>query len=328
MKKKILLLLCVLMLPFNIKAYSNKVIPGGKTIGIEVSSKGIMIVGFYKINGKYNKGNPELKIGDYITKINGENVNTVDEMIKLIKDNKENKIVKITFSRNKSEKETILDLIDVDGISKTGLYVKDKISGIGTLSYIDPESNVYGALGHEIIESNSKEMIFIDEGYIFKNIITSIERSSDGNPGSKDAKFYKDKVYGDIKKNTKYGIYGNVKHEILNDETMEVKKLSEVNLGKAYIRTVIRGEEVKEYEIKITDINKNSKLKSISFEITDQDLIKETGGIVQGMSGSPIIQDGYLVGAVTHVLMDDVTKGYGISIITMLDEGDKLINEN
>jgi stage IV sporulation protein B len=110
----------------------------------------------------------------------------------------------------------------------------------------------------------------------------------------------------------------------LND-ALEIKKLSDVNLGKAYIRTVTDGEEIKDYEIEITSINKNSKLKSISFKITDEELLKKAGGIVQGMSGSPIIQDNYLIGAVTHVLVDNVTNGYGVSIITMLDEGDKLI---
>jgi len=235
--------------------------------------------------------------------------------------------VNITYLRNKKEYETRVKLIKIDGVNKTGLYVKDSITGIGTLSYIDPENNVYGALGHEIIETNSKAMINIKDGSIFKNVVTSIDRSENGNPGSKNAKFYNNKLYGNIIKNTKYGIYGISNNEIKKGEAIQTKKLSEVNLGKAYIRTVINNEEIKDYEINILDINKNSKLKSITFEITDENLLNKTGGIVQGMSGSPIIQDGYLIGAVTHVLVDDVKKGYGISIITMLDEGDRLLDK-
>ena len=214
----------------------------------------------------------------------------------------------------------------VEGTYKTGLYVKDNITGIGTLSYIDPSSNVYGALGHEIQESSSKSHVDIKDGSIFRNYITGIERSIDGEPGSKTAKFYNNNVYGNIQKNTKYGIYGNYNKNYNKDNAIGIKKLSEIQLGKAYIRTVTKGEEIKDYEVEIISINKNSKLKSISFKITDEELLNKAGGIVQGMSGSPIIQDGYLIGAVTHVLIDDVKKGYGVSIITMLDEGDKLVN--
>ena len=324
MKKK-LLILFLLLFPINVYAYSDKIIPGGNTIGINVSSKGVMIVGFYKINGKYNNGEPDLKPGDYIISINDEIINTVDDLIKTIDKYRFDEMVNIKFMRNNVEKKTKLKLIEVDGIYKTGLYVKDNITGIGTLSYIDPETKVYGALGHEIQESNSKSHVEVKEGTIFRNYITGIERSIDGNPGSKNAKFYNSTIYGDIIKNTKYGIYGRYTKKYDLSDAVEIKKLSDVNLGKAYIRTVTKGEEIKDYEIEIASINKNSKLKSISFKITDSELIDKAGGIVQGMSGSPIMQDGYLIGAVTHVLVDDVKSGYGVSIITMLNEGDKLV---
>lgn len=324
MKKK-LLILFLLLFPINIYAYSDKIIPGGNTIGINVSSKGVMIVGFYKINGKYNNGEPDLKPGDYIISINDEIINTVDDLIKTIDKYRFDEMVNIKFTRNNVEKKTKLKLIEVDGIYKTGLYVKDNITGIGTLSYIDPETKVYGALGHEIQESNTKSHVEVKEGTIFRNYITGIERSINGNPGSKNAKFYNSTIYGDIIKNTKYGIYGRYNKKYDLSDAVEIKKLSDVNLGKAYIRTVTKGEEIKDYEIEITSINKNSKLKSISFKITDSELIDKAGGIVQGMSGSPIMQDGYLIGAVTHVLVDDVKSGYGVSIITMLNEGDKLV---
>ena len=326
MKRKLFILFTILLLPINCLAYSNKIIPGGNTIGISVSTPGVMVVGFYKVDGKYNKGNPELKVGDYITRINNKEINSVDELVKEVESINDKNSIEVTYLRNKKEKKTNLELVLIDGVYKTGLYVKDNITGIGTLSYIDPETKVYGALGHEIIESSSKEMIDIKNGNIFKNYITSIKRSVDGDPGSKNAKFYNNTIYGDIKKNTKYGIYGEYNYKYNQDDGIEIKKLSDVKLGKAYIRTVTKGEEIKDYEIEITSINKNSKLKSIAFKITDQELLNKTGGIVQGMSGSPIIQDGYLIGAVTHVIVDSVANGYGVSIITMLDEGDKLLN--
>lgn len=326
MKNKIYLFLILLIIPFNTFAYSNKIIPGGNTIGINVESKGIMVVGFYKVDGKYNKGNPELKMGDYIIKINDEEVNKVNDLISVIDKYSKDGLVKVSFTRNKVEKETVINLVEIDGVYKTGLYVKDNITGIGTLSYIDPETNIYGALGHEIQESNSKSHVEIKTGNIFRNYITSIERSTDGTPGSKVAKFYNSNIYGDIVKNTKYGIYGTYNKKYNINDAVEIKKLSEIKLGKAYIKTVTSGENIEEYEIEITNINKDSKLKSIAFKITDPKLLDKTGGVVQGMSGSPIMQDGYLIGAVTHVLIDDVKSGFGVSIITMLNEGDKLVN--
>lgn len=326
MKKKLFILLMILISPLNALAYSSKIIPGGNTIGINVTSNGVMIVGFYKIDGKYNKGKPELKEGDYIVSINDEQISTVNDLVTVIDKYRLNNSVSIKFLRNKTLKETELSLVEIDGLYKTGLYVKDSITGIGTLSYIDPETKVYGALGHEIQESSSKTHVEIKDGTIFRNYITSIDRSTDGSPGSKNAKFYNNTIYGDIIKNTKYGIYGNYNKKYNIDDAVEIKKLSEINLGKAYIRTVTNGEDIKDYEIEITKINKDSKLKSISFKITDEELINKAGGIVQGMSGSPIMQDGYLIGAVTHVLVDDVKSGYGVSIITMLDEGDKLVD--
>ena len=326
MKNKLLTLFILLLLfPINVLAYSNKIIPGGNTIGINVTSNGVMVVGFYKVDGKYNKGNPSIKEGDYIIKINDENVNSVNDLLNLVNKYCYDETINITFTRNKKEYKTKINLFLVEDSYKTGLYVKDSITGIGTLSYIDPESNIYGALGHEIEESSTKTHVDINSGKIFRNYILGIERSTNGTPGSKNAKFYNNTIYGDIIKNTKYGIYGNYQNKYNFSDAVEVKKLSEVKLGKAYIRTVTKGEEIKEYEIEITNINKDSKLKSISFTITDEELLNKTGGVVQGMSGSPIMQDGYLIGAVTHVLIDDVKSGYGVSIITMLNEGDKLV---
>ena len=313
----------LILLPFNVLAYSNFIVPGGETLGIEVNSKGIMVIGFYQINGKYNKGTPNIKPGDYITKINGTAVNNIKELTAITEKNVNNKEVEITYLRNNNEKTSTLSLIEDDGLYKTGLYVKDNITGIGTLTYIDPNSLIYGALGHEIVEGNTNSIVEIKSGSIFRNSITSIDKSTNGIAGSKNAKFYYNTKYGTINKNTKYGIYGNYTNNLPNKKLMEVAQPNELKVGKAKIYTVLKDETISDYDIEITAINENANIKNISFVLDDAELIDKTGGIVQGMSGSPIIQNNKIVGAVTHVIVDNPLTGYGIFITTMLEEGEK-----
>lgn len=323
MKKIKMLFIILLLLPFNILAYSKYVIPGGETIGIEVNSKGIMVIGFYPINGKYNKGNPNLKTGDYIIKINDQEVNSIEELTKIVEENINQKEVQITYLHNGNIKTSKLDLIFDNGIYKTGLYVKDAITGIGTLSYIDPATKIFGALGHEITETNTGHLVEIKTGVIFKNYITSIAKSSVGTPGSKNAKFYYNTKYGDIVKNTKFGIYGNYNNFFPHKNLKEVGTKEDIKIGSAEIYTVLEGEKIDKFKINIKSINETSAIKNIVFEITDENLINKTGGIVQGMSGSPIIQNNKLIGTVTHVIIDNPLTGYGIFITTMLEEGEK-----
>lgn len=320
--KKFIIFLCLLGFPLQVLAYSNEVILGGNTIGIDIKSNGIMIIGFYKVNNEYLKS--DLKEGDVITHIGNTEVNTINELTKAIEKNMNNNSeVEITYIRNNDEEKTTLKLIKDKDMFKTGLYVKDSITGIGTLTFIDPESNVYGALGHEIIEANTSKIIEVKSGMIFKNNITSIEISQDGAPGSKNAKFYYNHDYGDITKNTKYGIYGKYKDKYQQDKLIEIAKKDEVKVGNAKIYTVLEGEKIEEFDIYINKINENSDIKNITFEITDENLLAKTGGIVQGMSGSPIVQNEKLVGAVTHVITDNVKTGYGLFIETMLEESER-----
>lgn len=317
--KKFLILLMVII-PLNVFGYSNYIIPGGQTLGIEVNSKGVMVIGFYRINNKFNKN--KLKIGDTILMVNNNSVNSIDELVNEIEKNvKDNKVI-FTIKRNDKLIDTNFELIMVDGKYKTGLYVKDSITGIGTLSYIDPETKIYGALGHEIADSTSGALVEIKTGSIFRSSITGIEKSVKGYAGTKNAKFYSNDKYGVINKNTKKGIYGKYTSDISNLNTMQVGTLDDIKLGKAYIYTVLNGESVKEYEINIDRIMPGD-VKNIHFEIIDEELINKTGGIVQGMSGSPIIQDNKIIGAVTHVIVDNPITGYGISIVKMLEEGEK-----
>lgn len=318
--KKVLLILSLLFLPLKIYAYSDYVVLGGKTLGIKVDTKGVMVIGFYKVNGKYNKGNPALANGDYITKINDIEVSDVNSLSNAIEKFIGDENVDVTFIRKGIEKKTKLDLISVDGVIKTGLFVKSSIMGIGTLSYIDPNTLIYGALGHEIVESNTNERVEIKDGTIFNSFVTGIEKSVIGTPGSKIAKFNYNYEFGNVVKNTRYGIFG-----IYNDKIDQnnLIKIGNAKIGSAKIKTVLNGEKEEEFNIEITKINDTSDIKNITFKIDDDRLLSLTGGVIQGMSGSPIIQNDEVVGALTHVIVDNPYSGYGIFIQKMLEEGER-----
>ena len=319
--KKFIVFLCLLFLsPLNVLAYSSEVILGGKTIGIDIKTNGVMVIGFYKVNGKYHKS--DLVEGDIITKVEDIKVESIEDLSKALESYINSDEITITYLRANKEKTCQISLFLEQGLYKTGLYVKDGITGIGTLTFIDPSTNTYGALGHEIIESNTSKIVEVKTGSIFKNEITSIDASTNGNPGSKNAKFYYGYTYGDVIKNTKYGIYGTYTDPYDDTNLISVATPDEVKIGTATIYTVLEKEKVEPFQIEITKINENSEIKNISFEVTDERLLKLTGGIVQGMSGSPIVQNGKLIGAVTHVITDNVTTGYGLFITTMLEESE------
>ena len=325
-KNKLLLIISILLItiiPINTLAYSNYVIASGKTIGIQVNSKGVLVVGFYEVDNAYIGKDAGFEIGDKITKVNNQDVETISSMVDAL--NKEGKTeIDFTITRENKEKTIHLSLKeDENKVLKTGLYVKDQINGIGTLTYIDPETKRFGALGHEIVENATAQKFEIKDGKIFDATVSNIKKSRDGNAGEKNATYDKTTSAGEIDNNDITGIYGNYKEEIANMETLEVGDIEDIKKGKATIRTVIENEQVEDFNINIIGIDTTSKTKNILFEITDEDLLKKTGGVVQGMSGSPIIQNNKIIGAVNYVIVNDTKKGYGIFITTMLEEGDK-----
>ena len=257
----------------------------------------------YEVNKSYPAYDAGLEVGDIITKVNNEKVNNIDELVSKINELKPTTI-EITYTRENKENKATLKITKEEDIFKTGLYVKDSITGIGTLSFIDPETKIFGALGHEIIEQTTGKMLEVKDGKIFDSSVTNIERSENGNPGSKNADFNFDEVNGKKK--------------------YKVAKFEDIKLGKAKIMTVLEGNNIKEYDINIIELNnkKEQKTKNILFEVTDQELLNKSGGIVQGMSGSTIIQGEYIIGAVTHVVVDNPKKGYGILIVNMLEEAE------
>ncbi len=310
--KPIFLLMLLLVIPCYTYAYSEYVIASGENIGIKLKTKGIIVI------GKYDDSNTQLKKGDIITSINNNNNINIDSFTKIISNNR-GKSVTIGYIRDGYESKTKLN-INEDG--KTGLYLKDTIAGIGTLTFIDPQSKVFGALGHEIIDSTSGIILESNGGNIYESKIINIKRSDNGNPGEKNASIDNNTIMGDIDTNTNKGLFGDYQEEIDETKLYKVGTKDDIKLGKAYMLTELKDNVVKKYEIEILKIDKKKNIKNIMFKVTDTRLL-EVGGIVQGMSGSPIIQDNYIVGAVTHVVVDDPLRGYGILITNMLEEAEK-----
>lgn len=317
-KYYILLILLLIAIPCNIAAYSDYIIASGENIGIRLNTSGIMIIGTYDIEGTDPASEAGLKIGDKIISVNNQKVSSIDNISSILS-RSSSSTISIGYVRNGKEKHTELTLKN----RKTGMYLKDSISGIGTLTFVDPNTKRFGALGHEIVDSASGKIVEMESGNIFSSFINSITRSSDGNPGEKNASFNSSEVIGEIEKNTNKGIFGSYQEKIEDRNLYKVANIEEIQLGDAKIKTVIDGNQVEEYSIKIRKVNETKDhTKNIIFEITDDTLLEKTGGIIQGMSGSPIVQGEYIVGAVTHVVVDDPTRGYGILITNMLEEAE------
>jgi stage IV sporulation protein B len=311
-------------MPLNVFAYSDYILAGGQNIGIELDSNGPIIVGTYNIGNSNPAKDANLKTGDKIVSINDTKVSSISDMLEVIGNITEDTSIKLGYVRGNNSDSTTLNLLkDDNGVLKTGLYVKDSINGVGTLTFIDPNSKIYGALGHEVIEKTTGQKLEIKDGKIYASTVTGITPSNDGNPGEKNARYDSSEVFGNVTENSTSGIFGTYTDTLPNGKLYKVASENDVKLGKASILTVTSGEEVKDYEINILKVNKdNDNTKNILFEVTDNELLKISGGIVQGMSGSPIIQDDKIIGAVTHVVVDDPTKGYGIFITNMLEEAE------
>ena len=320
--KKAIIIFLFLLLPLEIYAYSNNIIVGGKTIGIEIKSKGVYVVGFYKVNNELIGKQAGFQIGDQIIELNNNKIEDINNLNNLLKEN--NNIFRII--RNNEEKVIETNTIYEEDTYKTGLYVKDQIIGVGTLSYIDPETKVFASLGHDIIESQSKERFNIKEGNIYKAETNYIRKSEVNIPGEKKAVIDKEEIVGEIKSNEREGIFGIYKKEIDINDTIEVGKKEDIRKQEAIIRTSIEENKVKDYKINILSIDEQAPTKNILFEITDKELLSKTGGVIQGMSGSPIIQNNKIIGVVNYVIIEDPTKGCAIFITNMLEKGDQIIS--
>ncbi|MBQ9730897.1 MAG: PDZ domain-containing protein [Bacilli bacterium] len=327
--KALLIALFIIFSPLTI-VFGKQVILGGDNIGIELDFEGILISGTYDIkynNITYNPVDSDIKKGDYIISINSNKVETSKDLIQYINKLDKTQEVSLTILRNNKQINRNLLVINNNGNWKTGLMIKDHILGIGTVTYYDSNHNTYAALGHEISDSSSGQVIKIEGGTIYSSNVTGVTKSINGKPGEKIATIDKENELGSIIKNTKYGIYGET--EVIPDDGIyiETASIDEVQLGKAEIWTVLKGNIKKKYDIEITNIKKQDKkdIKGITFKIVDKELLNNTNGVIQGMSGSPIVQNGKLIGAITHVIVSDVTTGYGIHINWMIETEESLV---
>lgn len=303
----------------------GKLVPLGKTVGINISCDGVVVVSLNKVDTAEGAVSPALDAGiaagDIITQINKEKISSLEDFRKAI-DAVSDRSMTVKIIRGQDELDlNLTPAVNKSGASELGLWLRDGMAGIGTVTFYDPKNGVYGALGHAVSDAESGSIIPLDSGTIMPASIISVIKGETGAPGELQGDFNFDKTIGTITDNCDAGIFG-----ILEDDSMaaDSKAISvggedDLKLGEATILSNIDGENVKEYSIEISRIFSGGDNRQMMITVTDQDLLNVTGGIVQGMSGSPIIQNGKIVGAVTHVLINNPLKGYGISIKTMLE---------
>lgn len=305
-------------------------IPGGNAIGVRMNTKGVLVVAVTEvIDIKGNRISPAreagLKVGDSIIEINGEKVSSAEQVVKILNNVKDEQ-VNIIVLRNKNEVKIAATPVQClqDNSYRLGIWVRDKTSGIGTMTFYHKESNKFGALGHGIADIDTGKLLNVDKGLVMNAKISDVEQGKKGTPGEIKGVFYKtDDILGEIYDNNDYGIYGILKenNEIKNREPIPIGYKEEVEIGKAYILSTLDDNKIDKYEIEILKAEPQEKAaqKSMVVKVTDERLLNKTGGIIQGMSGSPIIQNGRLIGAITHVFVNDPTKGYGLYIEWMLE---------
>ncbi len=317
---------------FTVNVIPNTVvIPSGEAIGLRLFTSGVLVVGMSEIKGEDNNNHMPykdsgIKEGDMITKVDNEVVTCTSDLTKKINSSNGNAVT-LTYERdgNKYNTNIIPTKTDEDEY-KLGLWVRDAASGVGTISFYEPKTGEFAALGHGILDVDTEELIDIARGDIVTSKIISIVKGEKGKPGELQGSIENGKIIGEVYKNTNFGIYGklnnieNLKNE--NVKEMKVMPRNEVKEGKASILCTLENNKQEEYEIEIEKVytSSNRANKNMIIKVTDERLLQKTGGIIQGMSGSPIIQDGKFVGAVTHVMVNNPEKGYGIFADTMLKQ--------
>lgn len=301
-------------------------LPVGFPVGIYLESDGIFVIGTSKLTdcqGTISEPAKDIvKTGDYIIKMNDQDIPNKEAFIRMLNENGMQD-VKLTIRREKKEMEVKLHPVNTaPGEYKLGLWVRDDTQGIGTLTYIDKKGR-FGALGHGISDSDTSLLMEADSGCLYEADIYTIIKGSSGSPGSLSGTicYGRDHRYGEISANTVQGIFGTANEKLkeqVQGEWILAGYKQDVHEGPAQIRSNVDG-ITKDYEVEILEVNTSGRNdhKGIVLQITDEELLEKTGGIVQGMSGSPIIQDGKLIGAVTHVFIQDSTKGYGIFLEEM-----------
>lgn len=327
-KLSISLVISISLIFSVINVYAEQLYIGGDSIGIKLEYNGVLITGTYNItidNKSYNPTSSGYKNGQIITHVNNHRVKNINDLMNEIETNtKLSKKITLTLLDNNISYCKVLHLQNINNQFSTGLYVCDGITGIGTITYYNPQTKRFGALGH--IMGDSKLLVNIQNtsGNIYVSKVTSIIKSKVKMPGEKIAEFTDIKI-GEITLNNQYGLYGDYDNYKVNDKSLiQTAKISEIKKGKAYFYTVINDQKIEKFEIEIIELKKQTKsdVKGITFKVTDQKILDKTNGIIQGMSGSPIIQNNKIIGCITHVDTNNPNIGYGLYIEWML-ENDK-----
>lgn len=317
----------------------RRVVVGGHSIGVLLQSKGIMVVGFAPIvdsQGQklYPAREQGVEIGDLILQVNHQDVSTETDLAQIIDAGKDNDLV-----LNVKRKDRIIDLSIKPAYCaetqrfRVGLFVRDGVVGVGTMTFWDPETKQYAALGHVIMDADTKQGIDVLKGRIVSASIQTIKPGKPGRPGEKIGVFQGEStLQGTISKNSEAGIFGVTEDNVQNPSlahNMEIGYAHQVHTGPAHIYTVVNGTSIEEFEVTIEKVYPERKNgKGMIVRIDDPRLLSITGGIVQGMSGSPIIQDGRLIGAVTHVFLNDPQRGYGIFMDSILSEMPEILQKS
>lgn len=306
---------------------NTRLIPCGQTVGVQMDTDGLLVLGTgYVEDANGNKTEPckgILKTGDLIQSVNGEMMKNKESFLSAI-DQQNGAPVKIAYVRD--GKENVVEITPVyspaDKAYKIGIWIRDSIQGIGTVTFFDEETNHFAALGHGVYDVDTGELMSIKQGNITASELTEIVKGEKGEPGQLTGRIESDQILGEIEKNTPIGIYGTANETAFTGESYPVALQSEIQEGPAQILSSIAGGTPVAYDVEIEQVMHygNDQNKGMVIHVTDPALLEQTGGIVQGMSGSPILQNGKLVGAVTHVFVQDPTRGYGIFIENMLAE--------
>lgn len=310
-------------------AENDTVLLGGMPVGIYMETDGVMVLNTEKIEGidgkEHEPAADVVESGDYITAVNHHEISGKADLLSAV-DQIDGDDVVLTLRRGEDTMDRKISPIECEpGQYKLGIWVRDNVQGLGTITFLTEQSR-FGALGHGISDTDTNMLMTIDSGRVYRTSIQDITKGYSGSPGTMEGiiVYNKYNILGTIDKNTETGIYGTIeKIDELFDEQIPIETASkdEIEIGDAKIRCYIDN-EIKEYDIKVTDIDMTSSEvnKGLVIQVTDPELLEKTGGIIQGMSGSPIIQNGKLIGAVTHVFVQDSTKGYGIFIENMLNQ--------
>ena len=306
----------------------KRLIPGGMALGVAMRTEGVLIVGVSEVaEGVSPAKAAGLQAGDVIRSVDGSPVTTAESLTALLNQCGSQQ-VHIVYERAGESRSALLTPYrdEATGAVRLGAWVRDSTAGVGTLSFYDPDTGRYAALGHAITDGDTGSVLSVSEGQVLRASIVAVQKGASGAPGELKGSFLREgEVLGDIRRNSILGIYGTLDQAAENPlypDGLPIGLRSGVHTGAATILSSVDGEGVQEYTIEITRVNQQSSPapKSMVIRVTDERLLEKTGGIVQGMSGSPIIQDGRIIGAVTHVFVSDPTQGYGLYVDWMLEE--------